>query len=69
MSKADDELTHFLHRAERAVAIEGLFEALEEREVRFAEKCRTEERSYPRTGSPSRRAWELLLTILRSAKR
>jgi hypothetical protein len=38
MSKADDEITHLLRRAERPVAVEGLFEELEERAARFAEE-------------------------------
>jgi hypothetical protein len=69
MSKADDELTHLFRRAERPVAVEGLFEGLEERASRFTEKRHTKERSIQGTGSASQRAWELLLTILRSVKR
>jgi hypothetical protein len=69
MSKADDEITHLLRRAERPVAVEGLFERLEERAARFAEERHPKERSSQGTGSASQRAWELLLTILRSVKR
>jgi hypothetical protein len=69
MSKADDELTHLFRRAERAVAVEGLFEGLEERASRFAERRHAKEHSYLGTGSAFHRARELLLTILRSVKR
>jgi hypothetical protein len=51
------------------VAVEGLFEALEERAARFIEMRHAKERSSQGTGSASQRAWELLLTILRSVKR
>jgi hypothetical protein len=69
MSKADDELTHLLRRAERPVAVEGVFGRLEQRAARLAQKNHPKERSYAGTGSVSQRARELVLTILRSVKR
>jgi hypothetical protein len=56
MSKADDELTYLFRRAERPVAAEGLFEGLEERAARFADKRHPNDRSYlgpgPRPSGP-----------------
>jgi hypothetical protein len=70
MSKADDEITHLLRRAERPVAVEGLFESAWRSEQRVSPKSATpKERSSQGTRSASQRAWELLLTILRSVKR
>jgi hypothetical protein len=65
MSNVDDELTRLLRRAERPVAMEGLFESLERRAGSLATK-----RSHGGPWPPhSQRAWELFLTILRSVKR
>jgi hypothetical protein len=51
MSRADDELTHMLRRAQRSVAVEGLFESLERRAARLVTKRHLKGRSRRVPGS------------------
>jgi hypothetical protein len=69
MSRADDELKHMLRRAERPVAVEGLFESRERRAARLVTKRHF--RGRPRMGDlgPLPGEWEPFLRVLRSVKR